>query len=130
MEFKEYQKLTNTTAIYKTGVENYVKSLEIPNEEKAKELYTFLCAVYSILGLANEAGEVAGKLKKIIRDKDCKIGFFDRNDIAEEIGDTFWYQGQTMETLGILGDKVLESNIEKLQSRQERGVLKGSGDSR
>ena len=39
--------------------------------------------IYPGMGLANEAGEVLGKVKKIIRD-----GTFNRDDIAEERGDT------------------------------------------
>lgn len=130
MEFSEYQVFTNTTAIYRESVNKYVESLEIPDKEKSAELYRFLCVAYSILGLTNEAGEVAGKLKKIIRDKNCKIDLFNREEIGSEIGDTFWYQAQTLENLDVIGDKVLEQNIEKLQSRKERGVLKGSGDNR
>jgi len=131
MNFYDYQVFTDTTAIYKESIRKYVDSLEIPNKEKAEDLYEFLSLVYAVLGLTNEAGEVAGKLKKIIRDKNCEISFEDVNNIGDEVGDVFWYQAQTLNNLQNLnGDAILNSNIQKLNSRKERGVLQGSGDKR
>jgi len=131
MNFYDYQVFTDTTAIYKESIKKYVDSLEIPNKEKAEDLYEFLSLVYAVLGLTNEAGEIAGKLKKIIRDKNCEISFEDINNIGYEVGDVFWYQAQTLNNLQNLnGDAILNSNIQKLNSRKERGVLQGSGDKR
>lgn len=125
-----YQEATNGTAIYKEGIHKYVESLQIPDEQKAQDLEAFLNLAYSVLGLTNEAGEVAGKLKKIIRDKECKLDEDLKNNIADEVGDVCWYQAQTADNLNkSLGD-IMELNILKLEDRQARGVLGGSGDKR
>lgn len=86
--------------------------------------------VYPALGLANEAGEVNGKLKKIIRDHDGVIDEAQRQTISKELGDVLWYIAQLATELDIDLDEVAKANIAKLASRQERGVLGGSGDNR
>ncbi len=86
--------------------------------------------VYPTLGLVNEAGEVAGKIKKIFRDKGGMIGEADRQALKGELGDVLWYLAQICTELDLsLGD-VAEANIEKLSSRLERGVIGGEGDKR
>jgi NTP pyrophosphatase (non-canonical NTP hydrolase) len=131
MNFYEYQEFTDTTAIYKESIKKYVDSLEIPDEKKAADLTKFLSLAYAVLGLTNEAGEVAGKLKKIIRDQNCKVSTEAMNNLADEVGDVFWYQAQTLNNLNNLnGDTILKLNINKLKDRQERNVLGGSGDKR
>ena len=125
-----YQDFTNTTAIYKDGVHKYVTSLQIPDEQKALDLEAFLNLAYSVLGLANEAGEVAGKLKKIIRDNECKFDDELKDKIADEVGDVCWYQAQTAENLNRPLKNIMDSNVAKLSSRKERGVVAGSGDNR
>ncbi len=86
--------------------------------------------MYPALGLANEAGEVTGKLKKVIRDNDGVINEERRNDISKELGDVLWYIAQLATELDIKLDDVAEANIAKLASRQERGTLGGDGDNR
>lgn len=86
--------------------------------------------VYPALGLANEAGEVNGKLKKVIRDDNGVINDAKRQEISKELGDVLWYVAQLATELDINLDEVAEANIAKLASRQERGVLGGSGDNR
>lgn len=103
MNFKEYQELAATTAIY-------------PEEYRI---------VYPALGLAGESGEVAEKVKKYIRD-----GNLDRDLLAKELGDVLWYVSALSRDLGIDLEDVASRNIEKLRSRAERGTLRGSGDSR
>ena len=86
--------------------------------------------IYPTLGLANEAGEVAGKIKKIFRDRDGLIGETEREALKAELGDVLWYISQVCTELDISLDEVAEANISKLLDRQARGVIKGDGDTR
>lgn len=86
--------------------------------------------VYPTLGLANEAGEVAGKIKKIFRDKQGKISTEDREALKQELGDVLWYLTQICTELDLTLEEVAEANIAKLFSRLERGKIQGSGDVR
>lgn len=106
--FNEYQEQANKTAIYP--------------KERAIE--------YLVLGLASEAGEVAGKLKKLIRDKGGVIGVHESEVLCDEVGDVLWYVSQIASELNMQLEQVAHRNISKLQSRQRRGVIGGSGDKR
>jgi NTP pyrophosphatase (non-canonical NTP hydrolase) len=86
--------------------------------------------VYPTLGLANEAGEVAGKVKKIFRDHGGRITDEDREALKQELGDVLWYLTQICTELGLSLDEVAGANIDKLFSRLERNQIKGSGDKR
>ena len=86
--------------------------------------------IYPILGLTNEAGEVAGKLKKLFRDKGGIADAAFINDITGELGDCLWYISETCTRLGIDLSVVAEKNIQKLQDRKARGKIQGSGDIR
>ena len=86
--------------------------------------------IYPTLGLANEAGEVAGKIKKVFRDKGGVIGEVEREALMSELGDVLWYLAQTCTELELSMDEVAEHNIEKLYSRLERGKIGGEGDAR
>ena len=92
--------------------------------------------IYPALGLANEAGEVLGKLKKLIRDSNVrfdgegKITDQQRADLGAELGDVLWYISNLARDLGLNLNDVAAMNVEKLQSRQARGVIGGSGDNR
>ena len=81
--------------------------------------------IYPALGLGNEAGEVQGKVKKMLRD-----GTFNKDAIAAEIGDVLWYIAALCRDLELDMADVALKNLSKLKSRQERGTLKGSGDNR
>jgi NTP pyrophosphatase (non-canonical NTP hydrolase) len=109
MEFNEYQKEARKTAIYPNLGRNFV---------------------YPTLGLAGEAGEVAEKIKKVIRDGNGVIGEEKRAELSKELGDVLWYVANLAEELGLGMDGIAERNLEKLKSRQDRGQLKGSGDNR
>lgn len=104
--FNEYQDWTRETAIYPT--------------EHAK--------AYTILGLANEAGEVAGKLKKSMRDGWTTD--VERRAVTDELGDVLWYLARVADEYGYSLEDIAKDNVAKLSSRKERGVLKGSGDDR
>lgn len=86
--------------------------------------------IYPALGLANEAGEVGGKLKKVLRDNNGHIDEQQRDDISKELGDVLWYIAQLASELSINLDDVAAANIAKLASRQKRGKISGSGDNR
>ncbi len=109
MTFDEYQKLSRETAIYPDKGKNFV---------------------YPTLGLIGEAGEVAEKIKKILRDKNRTINKETKKELAKELGDVLWYLSQLITELNLSLDKVASLNIDKLSSRKERDILHGSGDNR
>lgn len=88
--------------------------------------------IYPTIGLTGEAGEVADKVKKVLRDKNGEF-FKDpstREEIMKEIGDVLWYCATLANDLGYSLEEVAEANIKKLSSRKERGMLGGNGDNR
>ncbi|MEM7347635.1 MAG: nucleoside triphosphate pyrophosphohydrolase family protein [Chloroflexota bacterium] len=86
--------------------------------------------VYPTMGLVNEAGEVAGKVKKIFRDREGVISEEDRQALKKELGDVLWYLTQICTELDLSLEEVAESNLTKLFSRLERGKIRGDGDER
>ena len=109
MELNEYQAAAKKTAIYPNAGNNII---------------------YPTLGLIGEAGEVANKVKKIIRDGGGKISEEARETIKEELGDILWYVSQLAIELRVPLDEIAAGNLKKLSSRQKRAVLGGSGDRR
>ena len=85
---------------------------------------------YPALGLAGEAGEVAEQAKKAIRDEAGEVSDERRAAMAAELGDVLWYVAQLATELGLDLDEIAQANLDKLLSRQRRGVLAGSGDDR
>jgi|TARA_R100001480_G_scaffold141284_3_gene138605 NTP pyrophosphatase (non-canonical NTP hydrolase) len=86
---------------------------------------------YLALGMTSEAGEVAGKVKKLIRDGEDVEGFeMKKIAIASEIGDVIWYCAMMAKEVGVPLNDILKENLKKLHSRKERGTLHGSGDNR
>lgn len=81
---------------------------------------------YMTMGLTGEAGEIANKVKKIMRD----AREIDREDLAKEIGDVLWYVAGLCTVLDLDLDDVAEANLKKLADRKARGVIGGSGDNR
>jgi NTP pyrophosphatase (non-canonical NTP hydrolase) len=108
VEFSEYQRFSRRTAEY-------------PREA---------WLTYPALGLAGEAGEVAEHAKKAIRDDAGMVTDERRAAMAKELGDVLWYVSQLASELGLELDQIARDNLEKLFSRQRRGVLSGSGDER
>jgi NTP pyrophosphatase (non-canonical NTP hydrolase) len=86
--------------------------------------------IYPTLGLVNEAGEVAGKIKKVFRDKDGQITPETREALKAELGDVLWYLAQTCTELELALGEVAEANLTKLLDRQARGKIQGDGDNR
>ncbi len=109
MNFSEYQKRSRVTAQY--------PSIGHP-------------VIYPTLGLINEAGEVAGKIKKVFRDKGGEISAETREALKAELGDVLWYISQVCTELEISLDEVAEHNLAKLLDRQARGKIRGDGDNR
>lgn len=84
--------------------------------------------VYSTLGLTGEAGELANKVKKILRNdanRDELVA-----GIKEEMGDVLWYLSSMADDLGVTLEDIAQINLDKLQSRYARGKIKGAGDDR
>ncbi|HSX07875.1 MAG TPA: nucleoside triphosphate pyrophosphohydrolase family protein [Candidatus Saccharimonadales bacterium] len=110
MTFDEYQKQALTTAV------------NDPNPLMAKTIWA--------MGVAGEAGEVVEKWKKIVAYKDGKTTQEDIDELAKELGDVVWYIAVLAHTLGLSFEDVMQRNVTKLQSRKDRGVIKGRGDNR
>ncbi len=85
---------------------------------------------YPALGLAGEAGEIAEHAKKAIRDDAGKVSDERRAAMSKELGDVLWYVAQLATELELSLEEIASQNLAKLLSRQQRGVLSGSGDDR
>lgn len=109
MNFSEYQKKSRETALYPNKDNNFI---------------------YPTLGLNGESGEVAEKIKKVLRDKGGVIDEQTRQELAKELGDVLWYLANLATELKLDLNEIAEKNIEKLFSRKDRGVLSGDGDNR
>ncbi|MDP9344436.1 MAG: nucleoside triphosphate pyrophosphohydrolase family protein [Actinomycetota bacterium] len=109
MRVRDYQSLSRRTATYPDAGDNIV---------------------YPTLGLAGEAGEVAEKVKKLIRDDAGVLSDERRAALAGELGDVLWYVAQVATEAGLDLQDVAQANLDKLASRAQRGVLSGSGDDR
>lgn len=113
MRLNEYQVAANRTAIY---------------PHHGEQDFGGLC--YTVLGLVGEAGEIAQKLKKVLRDKGGILDFHAKREMAEEIGDVLWYLAMIATELDFTLEELARINLAKLMSRQQRGVLGGDGDQR
>ncbi len=109
MTFDEYQKKSRETAIYYDKDDNYI---------------------YPTLGLVGEAGEIAEKIKKVLRDNSGIVDEKSKIEISKELGDVLWYLSQLSTEIGLSLEDIAASNIEKLMSRKERGAIHGDGDNR
>lgn len=106
MTLNDYQKMALETAIYPLPI------------------------IYPALGMCGEAGEVADKVKKVLRDNDSNFTSEKKDELAKEVGDVLWYCATLSNDLGYTLEEIAEMNYAKLHSRQIRGKLGGSGDNR
>ena len=124
MTVSEYQKEAHKFADYPFGLFP-AKSDKVEGEVYAKADY-----LYPALGLAEEAGEVAGKFAKAIRDADGEIDIGRKLEILKELGDVCWFVAEIATLMNVSLEDIMDGNISKLKSRRERGVIHGSGDNR
>lgn len=82
------------------------------------------------MALRGEAGEVAEKVKKVLRDNEGNFSYEKVAEIKKELGDVLWYLSAIATDLNLSLSDIAETNIAKLQSRAERGVISGNGDNR
>ena len=99
---------------------------------RATDLYPDAGAnpIYPTLGLCGEAGEVADKVKKVLRDRQGNFSPEVIADLKLELGDVLWYVAQLATELGLELEQIAQTNIDKLASRAARNVIGGSGDRR
>ena len=109
MEFDLYQTKARETALYPNLGSNNI---------------------YPTLGLVGEAGEVAEKVKKVLRDKDGKFDIESKEAIKKELGDVLWYLSNLCTELNFSLNDVALLNLEKLKLRASKGKISGSGDNR
>ncbi len=86
--------------------------------------------IYPTLGLCGESGEVADKVKKVLRDSGGEFSTEVRASLKLELGDVLWYVAQLASELDFSLDEVAQANLDKLASRVARNVISGSGDHR
>ena len=122
IEAKKFLKRKNMSNITATEYQNKAKETAIFPADKALE--------YLSLGLVGEAGEVANKVKKLVRDGTSSLPKEWKEQIGSEIGDVLWYCAVLADDLGISLGKIASENETKLQGRKKRGMISGSGDSR
>ena len=108
MNVKEYQDRALATAIYGAGHS----------------------ITYPTLGMCGEAGEVADKVKKVLRDRDGDFSDEVKANLIAEVGDVLWYVNALARDLGYTLEQVMEMNLNKLESRKARNMIHGSGDNR
>lgn len=109
LSFIEYQSASRKTAIYPRKGKNFI---------------------YPTLGLSGETGEIAEKIKKILRDNKGVVDDDSRKELSKELGDVLWYMANLAVELGLNLEEIARENLSKLASRKRRGQLHGSGDNR
>ena len=109
MLLSDYQERSRATAVYPQAGSNLL---------------------YPTLGLCGESGEVAEKIKKMVRDDDGILSDARRAALSKELGDVLWYLAQIATEAELDLDAIADENLEKLLSRRDRNVLQGSGDDR
>lgn len=116
LDFNEYQKKAHKTADYPSGT--------IGADKHAVDY------IYPALALSEEAGEVAGKFAKAVRDNQGVIDYDRKVEIIKELGDVMWFVAELATCLDVKLEDIAQKNLDKLASRKQRGVIHGSGDNR
>lgn len=116
LQINEYQKKAHETASYPCGT---------IGEDRHSATY-----IYPALGLSEEAGEVAGKLAKAVRDNEGVVDGERLIAVKKELGDVCWFVAELCTCFGFELEDVMQKNLDKLASRKARGVIHGSGDDR
>lgn len=106
MELNNYQKEAHKTSLHNTPI------------------------IYPTLGLTGEAGEVADKVKKVIRDDNGDFSTEKKEAIAFELGDVLWYVAELAHDIGFSLEEIGRMNLQKLASRKQRDKIHGDGDNR
>jgi NTP pyrophosphatase (non-canonical NTP hydrolase) len=109
VRLSDYQERSRATAVYPDAGDNLL---------------------YPTLGLCGEAGEVAEKVKKMVRDDAGVLSAERRAALSKELGDVLWYLAQLATEAELDLEAIAQDNLDKLLSRQRRSVLQGSGDDR
>ena len=109
MDFDNYQIEARKTAIYPDKDKNFI---------------------YPTLGLVGESGEVAEKIKKILRDKNGTFDYKSKLALKKELGDVLWYLSNLCDELNFSLSDVAKDNLDKLNLRLSKGKISGSGDDR
>lgn len=120
----DYQVRASETAIYVDAIKEMLESASPDAMERALRLS------YATLGLVGEAGEIANKAKKVIRDNGGVVSDEVRVKLADELGDVLWYVAMLAIELDVKLSDIAERNIAKLKLRKQHDTLKGSGDKR
>lgn len=115
MDANEYQRRARETAVYPTAQ----------------------AIAYPVVGMANEAGEALGIVKKsmrgdfdLLRADDLPAMLPHTRKLMKELGDVQWYVAMAAEDLGLTLSELMEYNLGKLSDRARRGVIQGDGDDR
>ena len=116
LDFNEYQRKAHETADYPSGT--------IGKDQHVVDY------IYPAFGLSEEAGEVAGKFAKAVRDNQGVIDEERKAEIVKELGDVCWFLAEVCTVLHVDLEDVMQKNLDKLASRKARGVIHGSGDNR
>lgn len=132
--------MLNDTSVASSGVSGHIEDrdpYDLANYQSlSRRTWRWIPAgsdqvdVYCALGLADEAGEVAGKVKKVLRDSGGIVTAETKEAIKLELGDALWYLTQIATSLDLTLEEVAASNLLKLLGRLERGTIGGSGDNR
>ena len=122
MNMDDYQAATGATAVYPGA------GVQLGGAERTP-LERVTAVTYLGLGLG-EAGEIQGKIKKVLRDDHGAISDDRRGEIVAELGDLLWYLARLAAELDMPLSAVAQHNLDKLSSRAARGTLQGSGDQR
>jgi NTP pyrophosphatase (non-canonical NTP hydrolase) len=122
-EAKQWMKEKRVSSISATLYQEKACETAIFPKNKAME--------YLTLGLTGEAGEIANKVKKLIRDGAAQDKYLaKRIEIGYEIGDVLWYCAVLAKEMEMDLGHIMENNLQKLADRKKRGTLSGSGDNR